>query len=83
MATTKRIRRHARVRQPLTDAEEMQLLIGGPSPFASDQARREAWVDHREHLLALMRGARPHAQCCYEGGLTPEQKRLERLKEFA
>jgi hypothetical protein len=81
MATTKRGRRHAREQYPLTDVEELNLLLGGPSPFPTEQARREAWVKHREHLTALM-GTRPHAQCTYEGGPTPEEERRERLEQW-
>lgn len=68
MATTKRQRRHARERGLLSSAEELNLLIGGPSPFPSEQARREAWMTHREALLASDKDGRPHAWVCYEGG---------------
>jgi hypothetical protein len=54
MATTKRARRHARETLSLSDAEEWFLLIGGESPFPSEQAEREAWMKHRDRLMALL-----------------------------
>jgi hypothetical protein len=63
----------------LTDAEELDLLLGGPPAFPSDAARREAWVKHRDALIAALAPERPHAQCVFEGYPTPEEELAIRL----
>jgi hypothetical protein len=51
---TKRKSRYARQRSVLTDEQEMYLLIGGPSPFPTEQAAREAWIQNRDELIGYV-----------------------------
>lgn len=61
-------------RGALTDGQEMELEIGPghrvASFFADAAARREAWFEHRDELLAQgPPGNRPWAWWRYESGL--------------
>lgn len=56
----------------LDDADDT-LMAEGPAPFASEEARRAAWVEHRAVLLALHGpGRRPWAWWRHEA---PEPRR--------
>jgi hypothetical protein len=83
MATTKRARRHARETR-LTPAQELDLVIGGPSAFPSEQARREAWRTHRDEVRKLVVGL-THAEICFEhGGSLPGERIIhaeQRIRE--
>ena len=73
--------RYAKQRSRLTDVQETHLLIGGPSPFKSEEERRVAYLTNREELLCLM----PHCfgWIVYEGGsfLPDEVHRMSRALE--
>jgi hypothetical protein len=71
-------RRKALVRLPsqLTPDQEMHLWLGcGPRsnlrPFASEEARRAAWIDHRDYLMGMFSspGRRPQAWWAYEASI--------------
>jgi hypothetical protein len=71
-----RINRRARPRKPrLTEAQELELLIGGTGAFANPAARRQAWLEHHEYLLELLGGGiRPAAADDYDDP-KPERKK--------
>jgi hypothetical protein len=83
MATAKRSRRHARETR-LTPAQELDLVIGGPSAFPNEQARREAWRAHRDEVRKLVVGL-THAEICFEhGGFLPGERIIhaeQRIRE--
>ena len=58
----------------LTAAEELDLVIGGPSAFPNERARRDAWRAHREEVSKLVDGM-THAEICFEhGGFLPGER---------
>jgi hypothetical protein len=69
--TRKRIAGKRRYKE-LTRSQEWQLLTPLPSygpdrPFKSEEERREAWIDHRDELLAkCWGGRRPGAFWLYD-----------------
>jgi hypothetical protein len=68
----------------LTAAQELDLVIGGPSAFPSEQARREAWRTHRDEVRKLVVGL-THAEICFEhGGFLPGERIIhaeQRIRE--
>lgn len=65
-----RINRRARLQKPgLTHAQELDLVLGpGVGAFGSLAARRRAWIDNADALMASVGSmARPAAFWDYEG----------------
>jgi hypothetical protein len=76
----KRKSRYARNRSALTDAQELNLIIGGPSAFKNDQGRRQAWFRHREEILSLSNDPYPDARICFElGGYLPGERKISQV----
>jgi len=74
-------RRMLRQRDRLTHEERMDLMQGERGAFASDAARREAWMRHRLLLLARVQThARPAAFWDYEA---PAELRTSALEAIA
>jgi hypothetical protein len=83
-----RIDRKIRRRGPelLTDAQEMNLLIGAPGGFANDDERRKAWFAHRDELMAALNPCtRPAGFWEFEapGGKLPGEKGWAALERLA
>jgi len=55
MPRVNRLRR-AREHRNLTHAQELELLIGpsGKSAFLDEATRRQAWIEHKAELMALL-----------------------------
>lgn len=72
-------------RRPLTFPEKLELMIGpGIRPvFPSDEARRQAWEDHREDILrAVNKTTRPWAWWEYECAEDREDDEIAQLKRL-
>ena len=68
--------------QELTRAQEWELLLGrkGESAFEDEDATREAWLQHRDELLAnCVADHRPNAWWRFE---SPEKRKLGRRRWF-
>jgi hypothetical protein len=82
-----RVRRRGHTARGLTEAQAIALLIGGdfPALFGSEQAAREAWIRHREELMAAVNPCtRPEAWWCFEAPEKPAGRnaRFETLERL-
>jgi len=81
-----RINRRIPLRWPgaLTDAQEWDLLIGGPlGAFATPEERKRAWYAHRDELIALLGTiVRPQGFWDYEYSKLPGEKDFKALKRL-
>jgi hypothetical protein len=84
VATTKRARRHAR-ETVLTARQELELLLGPQSvdsrAFSSEDARRQAWVTHRDELTAVVEFCWARIQYDLGGFLPSEGNRIAKARE--
>jgi hypothetical protein len=80
----KPLRRRKSVRRTLTQEERWDLLGGRRGVFPSEAARRAAWKDHRETLLAAVNsGTRPAAWWDYESRIKRDPNRAQAQQLYA